>query len=157
MKRILLIALLIAASSSFALVWSINRSAQSVEEAIIAQEKQVSEAIRKKDSAAFKNLVAADAIAVGMHGPTNISEAMSILFSPEYKSEDVKMESPQVKMVDKDAALITYKSTGTESYKGESHTFTSYQSTLWVKQGNKWMAVFHQTTPIIQEGEGGGQ
>jgi hypothetical protein len=156
MKRILFISLLIAASSSFALVWSINRRAATVEETIIAQEKQIIEAINKKDQAAFKNLVSQDAMVVGMHGPIKAAEALPILFGPDYKSEGGAIESPQVKMMDKDAYMITYKATGTESYKGESMTNSVYASTLWVKQGDKWVAMFHQVT-LIPDGKHGGQ
>ncbi len=149
--------MLIAACSSFALVWSINRRAATIEETIIAQEKQVGEALMKHDQAAFKNLVSADAIAVGPRGAVKVSDIMGELFSPDYKSEGFAMEATQVKMMDKDAYVITYKGTGTESYKGESHNVTAYESTLWVKQGNKWMATFHQTTPVMPMGQDGQQ
>lgn len=151
MRRILLISLLIAASSSFALVWSINRPGVTIEETIIAHEKQIIEAINKKDQAAFKGLVSQDALVVGMHGPIKAAEALPILFGPDYKSEGGAIESPQVKMMDKDAYMITYKATTTESYKGESMTNSVYASTLWIKQGDKWMAMFHQVTQVPDE------
>lgn len=145
MKRILVITMLvIAASSSFALVRSATQKAGATEDALIAQEKQIIESLKKKDSAAFKNLVAEDATLVGPMGVNRAGAVIPMIFSPDYTLESVTVENPQVRMIDKDAALLTYKTTGTESYKGQSETSTGYASTLWVKQGDRWVAMFHQ-------------
>lgn len=143
MKRLFTISALIVLSSSFALVWSAsNRAADDA--AIVNNEKQIIETLTKKDASGFKSLIADDAILVGSGGRTSAADATKFLLSPDYTLVSATVEDPQVKMVDANTALLTYKSTGTETYKGASHTSTSYCTTLWVKRGAKWVALFHQ-------------
>lgn len=149
-KRILFITMLFIAASSSALVWSANRRAGSLEDALVAQEKQIIESLKKRDSASFKNLVATDALLVGSQGTIEASEATSQMFSPDYALVSATIEEPQAKMIDKDAAMLIYKTTGTESYKGKSHTETAYASTLYVKRGDKWVAMFHQESTMTK-------
>jgi hypothetical protein len=48
--------------------------------------------------------------------------------------------------IDDDAALVTYmvKGPGVDP-SGEHHT------TIWVNRGGKWLALFHQGTPVLKE------
>ena len=151
MKRLLIIATLVIASSSFALVWSANNRAAD-DAAIVNNEKQIVEALKKKDANAFKSLIADDAIIMGSEGRISSADATKFLFSPDYALVSGTVEDPQVKMVDANNALLTYKSTGTETYKGQSRTETAYCTTLWVKRGDKWVEMFHQESAVRPAG-----
>ncbi|HKC64988.1 MAG TPA: nuclear transport factor 2 family protein [Pyrinomonadaceae bacterium] len=151
MKRLFIIAGLIVLSSSFALVWSASRRAAD-DAAIVNNEKQIIQTLTKKDASGFKSLIADDAILMGSSGRISIADAIKFLFSPDYSFGGATVEDPQVKMVDANSALLTYKSTGTETYKGQSHTSTAYCTTLWVKRGAKWVAVFHQESEMKPAG-----
>lgn len=118
----------------------------SVEEAIIAHEKQIIEAIKKRDMNAFKNLVDVNGTVVGMNGPAKISDIISDLFSPNLSFSKYDMESPQVIMIDKDAAILSYKSSSTTSYEGKSQSGTAYETSVFAKRGAKWVVIFHQSS-----------
>ena len=151
MKRLFIITVLIVLSSSFALVWSASRRAAD-DAAIVNNEKQIIEALKKRDANAFKSLVADDALLVGPEGVTTSAEASKFIFAPDYTMVSATVEDPKVKMLDANNAILTYKSTGTEIYKGKSTTMTAYATTLWVKRGGKWMAMFHQESEAQHAG-----
>jgi hypothetical protein len=64
------------------------------------------------------------------------------------------MENPMVKRLDKDSAVITYKSTGTATYKGQASSESSYDTTIYVRRSGKWVAIFHQSTDMAKPGAG---
>lgn len=144
MKRLLALAILIAAASSLALVRSSSKPVMPNQDAVIAQEKLILDALKKKDAKAFDGVVASDAILFGSQGRLPISEFKKVVFGPDYSFDSGTIEDAQVMMIDQDAALLTYKSTGTQTFKGQSHTETGYASTVWAKRGGKWVAIFHQ-------------
>ncbi|MGA9994964.1 MAG: nuclear transport factor 2 family protein [Pyrinomonadaceae bacterium] len=148
MKRLLALIILIAAASSIAIVRSANKSESLNQDAIIAQEKLIAEALKKKDVKSFNNLIASDAVLLGPQGRTPVADFTKFAFDPDYKFLSVTIEDAQVKMINPDAALLTYKSTSIETYQGSKRTSNSYTATLWAKRGGKWVAVFHQRTLI---------
>jgi hypothetical protein len=154
MKRILVSTLLLLAATTLALGQSVNKRSHAepdaVGDSIIAKEKQVLDAIKKKDAAGFKALVSDDAIVVGPQGTMTGGDAGKMLFSPDYSMVSATIDDPKVTMIDKDAAIITYKVTGTETYKGQSKTETAYSTSVWANRGGKWVAVFHQETSVQQ-------
>jgi hypothetical protein len=120
----------------------------SVEDAIIEHERQILEAIKKRDANAFKSLVDMNGTEVGSMGARKISEGLSELFSPDLTFAEIKMEDPQVMMLGKDAAILTYKSSGTATMKGKTESGMSFDTTVYAKRGGKWIAVFHQTSEM---------
>ena len=148
MKRLLALVVLIVAASSLCIIKSGSKSVMPNQDAVIAQEKLIIEALKKKDAKAFNDLVAPDAILYGLQGRLPISEFTKFAFGPDYTFGSATMEDAQVKMIDQDAAVLTYKTTGTETFKGESRTSTAYASTIWAKRGGKWVAIFHQESMV---------
>jgi hypothetical protein len=151
MKRLLIITTLVVASSSFALVWSANNRAAD-DAAILNNEKLVIESLKKRDANGFKSLVADDAILVGPEGVTTSAVASKYIFVPDYTLVNSTIEEPKVKMIDANNAILTYKSKSTEIFKGKSTTETTYATTLWVKRGVKWIAMFHQESAVPPAG-----
>ena len=121
---------------------------------IIAQEMQIIEAIKKRDSVAFKNLVDVEGTVVGMDGIHKISEIINPLFSPELTFPQYSMEDPRVKVIDKDAAILSYKSTTTTTFKGKTTSGIAYETSVFVKRGAKWIVVFHQSSDMPPESGG---
>lgn len=117
-------------------------------EAIIAKEKQILDALMKKDSKTFYTFVATDGMLNGPMGRTPVADFTKMAFGPDYTLSNSTIEDPQVMMIDKDAAILTYKSTGTETFKGQSNTGTSYATTIWAKRKGEWKAIFHQESMI---------
>jgi hypothetical protein len=122
--------------------------AGSLEEMIIAQEKQVIAAIKNNDMEAFKNLVDVNGMVVNSQGIMKIGDVVSMLFGPKVKTTEYTMDDPQVRSVDKNTAIISYKSSSSGTYDGAATSSTSYDSTVFVRKGSKWMAVFHQSSDM---------
>jgi uncharacterized protein (TIGR02246 family) len=152
MRRISVIALLILAASIPAPAQNQNKlastSQSTVAESIITNEKQIFEALKKKDANGFKSVMTNDAIIFGRNGRISIANFSRFVFGPDYSRVSSTVEEPQVMMVEKDVALLTYKTTVTETYRGHTETTTSYASTVWVNKDGKWMAIFHQESKV---------
>lgn len=120
----------------------------SVDEAIIAHERQILDAIKKRDMNAFKSLVDVNGMEVTGMGAKKISDGLAELFSTELTFGELKLEDPQVVMVSKDTAILTYKSTGTVTMNGKTESGSSYDTTVYAKRAGKWVAIFHQTSEM---------
>lgn len=127
---------------------SSSAGASSVADVLIAKERQIVDALMKKDAKTFNSLVASDGILNGSQGRMVVADFSKVMFGPDYALSNSTVEDPQVMMIDKDAAILTYKSTGTETFKGHTETATVYATTIWVKRKGDWKAVFHQESMI---------
>jgi hypothetical protein len=119
-----------------------------LDEMIIAQEKMIIEAIKKNDAEAFKALVDVNGTAVEGHGIMKISEVLPMLFGPKISVSEYTLEDPQVRSIDKNTAIISYKSSSTSSMDGKTVTMKSYDTTVFVRRVSKWVAVFHQSSEM---------
>lgn len=120
----------------------------SLEEMIVAQEKLIIEAIKKNDGEAFKSLVDVNGTVVNSQGIMKISDALPMLFGSKVTISEYTLEEPQVRTVDKNSAIINYKSSSTASFDGKTMTGKSYDTTIFVRRGSKWVAVFHQSSEV---------
>ncbi|OLE96867.1 MAG: hypothetical protein AUG75_15065 [Cyanobacteria bacterium 13_1_20CM_4_61_6] len=164
MKRIVVVCILMMVAASVAFGQG-NRSrtkhrmrascasaTDPVAEMLIAKEKQITEALMKKDTKTFNSLVAGDGFLNTPHGRMNVADFTKVMFGPDYSLSNSTVEDPQVTMIDTDAAILTYKSSGTETYQGSTQTSTSYATTIWVKRGGVWKAIFHQESMSAPSG-----
>jgi hypothetical protein len=132
----------------------------SVDEAIIAHERQILDAIKKRDMNAFKSLVDVNGMEVAGMGARKISDGLAELFSPELTFVEMKLENPQVIMVNKDTAILTYTASGTVTMNGKTESGTSFDTTVYTKRAGKWVAIFHQSSetpkppmPVVTDGK----
>ena len=113
------------------------------ERAIIAAEQKVIEAVAAGDAVAFKALVKDDGFAIDGNGPMANSEFMKNIklakIEPGWKISD-----PKVIWAASNTAVLYYKWTGKSSFMGQAAPPVVFSSTVWHKNGNKWVAVFHQ-------------
>jgi hypothetical protein len=91
---------------------------------------------------------------VGSDGVHKMSDAVTMIFSPDLTFATYSLEDPQVRMIGKDTAIISYKSTSTATYKGKTETLTSFETTVYVRRAGKWVAVFHQTSEMAKPDAG---
>lgn len=107
----------------------------------ITKEKHLWEELKRKNWDAFASDLADNAIEVEPKGvfdkAGSIGGVKNIDFS-KYTLSDWKQTK-----IDDDAALVTYMVKGGEYKHGARH------STIWAKRGDRWLAVFHQSTPSI--------
>ncbi len=128
--------------------------AGTLDDMIIAQEKAIIEAIKKGDAAAFKSMVDQNGTAIDSNGIKKISDVTPMLFDASLKFSEYTLEDPKVMMVDKNTAMINYKSSATATMNGKSQTGSSYETTIFVRRAGKWIGVFHQSTEIQKPAAG---
>jgi hypothetical protein len=116
-----------------------------LEAMLIAREKEAWEQIKKKNAQGFAGYLAEDQIYVtgdGVH-----SKAETIKGVTEAGPAEITFSDWKVLMVDKDAAIVTYTTKSGAAVACGPEPVTQRESTVWVKRGGKWLAVFHQDTP----------
>ena len=128
-------------------------AAGSLDQMVIAQEQMIIDAIKKRDANAFKSYVDMDGTVVDSDGTHKMSEAITMMFSNDMSFSAYTLEDPQVKMIGKDTAMITYKSSATMTYKGKTESGTSFETTVYVRRAGKWVAVFHQSSEMMKPAE----
>ncbi|HMF56162.1 MAG TPA: nuclear transport factor 2 family protein [Pyrinomonadaceae bacterium] len=105
-----------------------------------ALENQVWDAIKRRDYTAFSAFLADDFIEVEPDGVYDKAASVKALMSVDLSK--FTLSDFQVTRIDDDASLITYV-----VHPPSPSTDTERHSTIWVKRGGKWLAVFHQGTP----------
>ena len=121
-----------------------SAAANSTEEMLIAREKEVWELIKKKDGAGVAGYLTEDQIYVTNDGVHTKAETVKGI--AEAGPSEIMLSDWKVMMIDKDAAIVTYKATPKAMACGPEPE-AQRASTVWVKRGGKWLAVFHQDTP----------
>jgi hypothetical protein len=120
-----------------------NSATNSPQDAFIAREKEVWEAIRKKNMPVFAGYLAEDMLYVskdGLHSKADTVKGIEATTIPEFTLDDWK-----VTMIDKDVALVTYRMS-TKAVACGPEAVSERNSTIWAERGGKWLVVFHQDT-----------
>jgi hypothetical protein len=127
---------------------SAARSMSSSADDPVAKERQLLEALKKGDIQGFGSFLTDDAMELTDHGLNTKAQILEVLKGAsliDYTMTEVKMTA-----IDKDATLVTYRTSGKFSANGQEGTYDSRASTVWVKRGGKWLAFFHQEMPVGQ-------
>jgi hypothetical protein len=117
---------------------------------LIAREQEVWEQIKKKNAQGFATYLAEDQIYVtkdGVHSKAETVKGIAEAGPPVVTFSDWK-----VMMIDKDAAIVTYTTKVGAVVACGPEPVTQRESTVWVKRGGKWLALFHQDTPAASAG-----
>jgi uncharacterized protein (TIGR02246 family) len=123
-----------------------NASANSLEETLIAREKEVWDAISKRDLQRFASFMAEDQLYVSEVGVRSKAESVKELGEAP-TMPDAKLDDWKVLMIDKNTAIVIYRATVTPPACGPTTApVVMHLSTVWAKRGGKWLAVLHQDT-----------
>ncbi|HEX8774781.1 MAG TPA: nuclear transport factor 2 family protein [Pyrinomonadaceae bacterium] len=122
------------------------KAKSSVEDMLIAREKEVWELIKKKDIQGFATYLADDQVYVTNDGVHTKAETVKSVAAGNLS--ELALDEWKVLMLDKDAALVTYRVTAKGMVNGQEVSGVTRESTLWAKRGGKWLAVFHQDTMV---------
>lgn len=149
MKKLMIMAIAIAASSAaFGQVKS-KATNNSVDAQLIALEKQSWEEWKNKNGTFFQTFLTDEAVNVGVGGLSNKSQIVKSTTSDcEIKSFSV--DNFKVVMLDKDAALLTYTAMQDGVCGGRTIPAKVFASSVYVKRGGKWLNAFYQETPPAQ-------
>jgi hypothetical protein len=123
-------------------------------DALLALDKQANAAYFKGDSAFFQNLMS-DKFAMS-GGGQKFDKAASVKMIAGVKC-DIKdgwtLDEPKMAMIDADTAVLTYKGTFdgtcTENGKTEKVPSPTRSATVYTRSGDKWLAVYHGETKIV--------
>jgi hypothetical protein len=111
----------------------------------VAREKSLWDALKRKDWDTFAAGLAEDQIEVqpaGVHDRAGTLAAVKAVDFNRMTVSDFKATK-----FDDDATLVTYTVKGPGP---DGKPFEERASSIWVKRGAKWLAVFHHGTPVMQ-------
>lgn len=109
--------------------------------AIEDQEKAVWEAYKAKDGDKFSSFFASNYQGVYAEGTETVKEEVADMKKSEIKS--YSLSGVKVVRPTKTSALMTYQVDLSGSYDGKDMSGKYNTSSLWVKRGDKWVAILH--------------
>ena len=118
-----------------------------VKEHLIKLEKQSWEAWKNRDGKFFQDFLSDDHVEVGFGGLTNKAAVVAFVGSPVCTVKSYKLDRFEMRMLDKDTALITYWEEQ-DTVCNKQVPSPCWVSSLYVKRGDKWLNVFYQQTQI---------
>ncbi len=121
-----------------------SSAASSMEQQIVAKEREGLEALKSGDLKLFADLTADDAVFVDAAGPAGKAQVLKNVEG--FKLVDYTMDDVKFVAISAKSGLISY----TTSEKGTSHghefAVQVYVSSIWAKRKSKWQCVFSQET-----------
>jgi hypothetical protein len=121
-------------------------SKAAIEKTLIANENKISEAVAKHDVKTFTDLVASDAMSADQGGFMKATDFVKSMDQMKITSQH--MMDMQVSWVDDKTAIVRYTWMGSGTFMGQPFPPSTYASTVWTERNGKWVAVFHQETPV---------
>jgi hypothetical protein len=121
---------------------------------LMAKEKQVWDAIKKKDWDSFGGFLSDDQIYVGSSGTQDKKASIEAIKegSKDVTMADFSITDFKTLWLDKDAVIVSYTATSTATMNGKELPSTPQRnSSVWVSRGGKWQVIFHQDTDVAKE------
>jgi hypothetical protein len=119
-----------------------SKPAEPVSDDPVVREKQVWDAIKKKDYDRFASLLADDQIEVFAWGVND--KAASVNGIKEADLSSAVLSDFRTAKISDDVAIVTYMIKGS----GDISPNGTRASTIWAKRDGKWLAVYHQDTTV---------
>lgn len=125
-----------------------TKSTPSISESeISAKEKQVWDAVEKKDYDGYAAMLASDYLEVNSGGV--FDKAATLAATKKGTLSDVSFSDWKILPIDKVAVLITYAASFKGTLDGKAFPASSLRaSSAWVNRDGKWLSIFHQETDI---------
>ncbi|MFS8086948.1 MAG: DUF4440 domain-containing protein, partial [Acidobacteriota bacterium] len=126
---------------------TMTRTAAPSEADIIAKEKSAWDALKKKDYAAFGDLLGSDYIEITDDGVFDKAGIMAGV--KDFNLTDATFSDWKMLPIDNDAVIITYSLTLKATDKGQDVPPGPYRAAAaWVNRDGKWLGFFYQQTPV---------
>ena len=118
-------------------------------ENLVANEKQVWEAYKRKDAAALRELTRDDSYSVEDANGEIITRAEALADLPNFTIDDYSMKDIQVIPINSGAAIVRYSVMVKGSSKGTPFVpHWSIVSSIWVEHNGAWKNLVYQETQI---------
>ena len=121
-------------------------SKAAIEKTLIANENKINDAVTKHDVKTFNDLVAPDGLSADGNGFMKAADFAKSM--DDIKITFSHLMNPQVTWVNDKTAVVGYTWMGNGTYKGQPLPDQTFASTVWTERNGKWVAVFHQETPV---------
>jgi hypothetical protein len=122
-------------------------------DALMALDKQANDAYSKGDGQFFQGFLS-DKFAMSDKGmKQGKADAVKMISGVKCDIKSMSLDNPKLSMIDADNYALVYKNNtdGTCTYQGRSEKIPTplTVATVWTRSGDKWEAVWHGETPII--------
>jgi hypothetical protein len=149
MKKLMCIAILLL----LALPAIAQGKDDAVKNELLNLEKEFWDAWKNKSSKPFEERIAAGSLGVSVEGLGTKEEMLKKMKEqPDdctVNTYSVDNGSARVMELGRNKYLLVYKSTVDAMCGGQKIPDIWWSSTIWEKQGGKWMGLFHQETPLM--------
>jgi len=119
---------------------------------LLDMEKKAQEAYTKADGAYFEGMLADKAVMTMGGTPMGKADIVNSIKTAKCENVTVSLSEPQLSKINDDTYAITYKndSKGKCTENGKTmDLMTMRAATVWVRNGDKWQAVWHNENPIM--------
>jgi Domain of unknown function (DUF4440) len=123
-------------------------------DALFEMDKKANEAYTKGDSKFFEGLLADKFVMYDMGKRFDKAATLKMIGDAKCDVKSMSLDEPQMGTIDADTAVITYKATFDGTCNGPDGKPMKVPSpvrsaSVYVRNGDKWMAVYHGETPIV--------
>jgi hypothetical protein len=119
---------------------------------LLDMEKKAQEAYTKADGAFFEGMLADKAVMTMNGVPMGKADIVNSIKTTKCEGVTVSLGEPQISKINDDTYAFTYKndSKGKCTENGKTMDFVPMRaSTVWIRNGEKWQAVWHNENPIM--------
>lgn len=128
---------------------SAQKTDKSMDNALMAMEKQAWDAYIKKDGKFFGTFLTDDATLISEGGIASKAQSVNQISNHNCAFKNYSFNNFKTTMLDKDTALVTYEATQEGTCGGQNMPGKVYASSVYVKRGGKWVGAFHQETAAM--------
>ncbi|HXN64985.1 MAG TPA: nuclear transport factor 2 family protein [Candidatus Acidoferrales bacterium] len=125
-----------------------NQAVLSMQEQIVAKEREGLDALKAGDVEHFGRLTAENAVFVDSAGPA--SKAQVVQNVGGFQLTDYTIDDVKFVPISQTSGLISYKITEKGNSHGRDFAAQAYVSSIWAKQQDDWVCLFSQETAIRQ-------
>jgi hypothetical protein len=118
--------------------------AGSLQQQIVAKEREGLDALKAGNLEQFANLTADDAVLVDAQGPASKAQVMKNVAG--FNLTDYSMEDVRFMPLSPASGLIVYKITEKGVSHGKEFAAQAYISSIWAEREGKWVCLFSQET-----------
>jgi hypothetical protein len=121
-----------------------------LKEQLVKMEKQSWVAWQNHDGKFFQNFLSDDHVEVGFGGVTSKADVVAGVVSPVCQVKSYSVDHFELKLLDKDTALLTYHEKQDTTCNGNIVPSPCWVSSLYMKRGDRWVNVVYQQTAIAK-------
>jgi hypothetical protein len=121
-----------------------NASPSSLQQQIVAKEREGLDALKAGNLEQFANLTADDAVLVDAQGPASKAQVMKNVAG--FNLTDYSMDDVRFVPLSPASGLIVYKISEKGISHGKEFSAQAYISSIWAQRESKWVCLFSQET-----------